>query len=321
MEPDVRERYQRMFVVFSAALIVVGGLLYLSEALFSTNDSFNNDRAKVAEEAKQPISPSPEETATGSDDRLPQAGVFHPSTFRENGLIVMPLTFVDGSKAEATFPPDLGLADTWIHVSQGGGLGRVDREMDFLYGDGSNLMQSGPLESYEGHDGDSVEVWEGSPDIYQYPNLVYQFGDWFVAVRVGGDDLSENDKAAWAKSLVGRQTKDGFLILDAMEPLKLLPANPPTGPSLTLLENRDSPRVQFFPGECDPSKLPDDGDIRTMDDGLVVSFESGVGSADEWLAQWCQDGQMLIQVENVTSEFALAAARDLRLRNIVVAPE
>ena len=82
-------------------------------------------------------SPSPEESAEASDEYVG----FHPASRVENGNIVMPLTFVDGSSAEAVAPPNLGIQDMSAAIYTSGGLGSVDRTMDFRYLNGSSFIR------------------------------------------------------------------------------------------------------------------------------------------------------------------------------------
>jgi hypothetical protein len=199
-----------------------------------------------------------------------------------------------------------------------GGLGGVDRTISFLYRDASPFRYSGPLETYEGRDGKPVEVWRPVPRAYECPNLVYSFGDWFVGVRTCQGQLSESEKAEWARSLIGHQTEDGFLILDAVPPLVLQRTGGHEGPELTLTRGNIH-FIEFEPGRCDPDDIPDEGDIRSMDDGTRVSFSVDIHG--EWLATWCEDGLMEIQIDYATEDFAEAAAEGLRVREISLADE
>jgi hypothetical protein len=242
----------------------------------------------------------------------------------------MPLTFVDGSTTEIVFPKDLGLQDMRAQIFTAGGLGGVDRTIDFLYRDASSFKHEGPLETYDGHEGQPVEVWKPAPRTYGCPNLVYRFGNWYVGVRTCQGQLSDSEKAEWARSLIGHQTDDDFLVLDALPPLVLVGAGGHEGPEVMLYDpNSFHPMIRFKPGRCDPEKPPE-GDIRTMDDRTKVSFsrighkpgqveDSDSGNEDDWFADWCEDGLMRIQVGYATQDFAEAAAEGLRATGTVLA--
>lgn len=245
---------------------------------------------------------------------------FRPRWIREDGKIVMALTFVDGTRGDVVADAALGIQDMTAQIYTAGGLKRVDRTISFTYGDGGILTHEGPLETYEGYDGDPVEVWRGSAGDWECPNLVYGFGQWFVGVRTCQRDLSRAEKETWARSLVGRITDDGFLVLSAKGPLVLQETGGHEGPELILASGRAN-AIELEPGECNPEEIPDDGDIRTMPDGTRVSFshiESGKIEYD-WLATWCEDGLMRVQVSYAYEQFAEAAARGFRMREVVLA--
>lgn len=208
-------------------------------------------------------------------------------------------------------------------VYTAGGLGGVDRTIDFRYLDGSTFMHEGPLESYEGVDGSKVELWNPVPDMPAgCPNLVFRFGDWFVGVRTCQGKLSASEKETWAGSLQGNVTREGFLVLSSAPPLVLQETGGHEGPELILGQDRAN-WVELEPGECDPEKVANDGDIRIMPDGTRVSFNQIGGGNNsyeyDWFVSWCEDGLMGVQVAYAYKDFAQAAAEDFRLRNIVLA--
>jgi hypothetical protein len=232
----------------------------------------------------------------------------------------MRVTFVDGSEGEivAAGALDIGTKDVWIFTS--GGLDDVDRTIDFGYGDGSAFMDQGPLETYRGSAG-TVEMWMPHPDIPAgCPYLVYRFGEWFAGVRTCQSELGPAERREWAGSLEGRVTDDGFLVLYASGPLQLQETGGHEGPSLIL--GGRSNWIAMTPGEC-AVRRPDDGEIRTMPDGTRVGFGriGGPGSRvrNNWIVTWCEDGMMTLQVSNASRKFALTAARDLRMRRIMLA--
>lgn len=249
---------------------------------------------------------------------------FQPKSRREGGQVVMPITFVDGSSGEIVAPPELGVQEMATAIYTSGGLGRVDRTMDFRYRDGSTFMHEGPLDVYEGADGSPVELWHPIPVFaYECPNLVFRFGPWFVGVRTCQDELSVPEMERWASLLTGEVTDTGFLVLSSTEPLRLQETGGHEGPELLLGKGRSN-WIELEPGACDPARLPDEGDIRTMEDGTRVSFSRIGGKNSEikynWFATWCEDGLVQVQVSEAYERFAEAAAEGFRMRNITLAP-
>lgn len=264
-------------------------------------------------------SPSPTPTTTTETEYVG----FRPDSRMENGRIVMPLVFVDGSSADAVSPPELRVQDMAAAIYTSGGLDGVDRTIRFLHGSGTSLMHEGPLDSYEGSEGSTVELWRPvEDDPAGCPHLVYRFGSWFVGVRTCQDELSEAEREQWARLLTAKITSGGFLVLRANDPLQLQETGGHEGPEL-ILGMGGANGIELEPGSCDPAQLPDEGDIRTMADGTRVSF-SRIGGADSkieynWFASWCEDELMSVQVSYAYKDFAEAAAEGFRLEKIVLA--
>lgn len=263
---------------------------------------------------------SPTPTTEGTEE--PRYVGFLPESVMQEGMVVMPLVFPDGSSGEVVAPVDLGIQRMAIAVFSAGGLGRVDRTMNFRYGEPAGLTHEGPLETYEGHGGHAVELWEGAPGHWECPNLVFRFGSWYVGVRSCQGDLSTRDKEQWARSLRGDVTEEGFLVLTAEPPLVLQKKGGRDGPELILGMGR-ADWIELEPGRCDPDQLPDEGDIRTMKDGTRVSFsrieDGNSGVEYDWFATWCEDGSVLVQVSYAYEDFAVAAAEGFRMRDIALA--
>lgn len=274
--------------------------------------------ATGAPSGAQSVSPSP--TPTPAKDTKYVS--FHPESSVEEGLVEMPLVFVDGSAGEVIAPPDLGIQNMSAAIYTAGGLRGVDRTMSFRYGEPAGFVHEGPLETYEGYNGQPVEVWEGTPGDWECPNLVFRFEDWYVGVRTCQGELSAREKELWARSLRGHVAEEGFLVLSAEPPLILQETGGHEGPEMILGIDRAN-WIELEPGRCDPADLPDEGDIRTMDDGTRVSFsriEDGNSRIEyDWFVTWCEDGLMLVQVSYAYEDFALAAAQGFRMRNITLA--
>jgi hypothetical protein len=242
-------------------------------------------------------------------------GAFYPSTYEEGDRVVMPVTFVDGTTAELLFDPALRPKELGTYGEIAGGLGLVDRSIYFRYGDASSFKGSGPLATYEGNGGTMVEEWDPPPDSFSCPNLVFEFDDWYVGVRTCQDELSSQEKAEWALRLVGRQTADGFLVLEALPPLEIARAGEHSGPQLWLQgPELGWPFITITPGRCEGPAS--DEETRVMEDGMLVSF-ARIGKT--WYADWCSGGEMTFQVQSPDREYVEAAAEGLRIRDVSVA--
>jgi streptogramin lyase len=263
--------------------------------------------------------PSPSVTEEPERGTGPIRGAFYPPTYREGERIVMPVTFVDGTTAEVMFREDLRPGELGTYGEIAGGLGEIERSIYFRYGTASQFKGSGPLTSYQGRGGSTVEEWEPPPDSFDCPILVFQFGDWFVGVRTCFDELSPEEKAQWARLLVGRQTEDGFLVLDADPPLTIANVGEREGPDLWLQgRDRGSPFITLRPGPCILGEPARNQELRVMPDGQEVLIARIAGQVDTWSANWCEDG-MYVGVDSRDRDYVEAAAEGLRIRNITLA--
>ena len=123
--------------------------------------------------------------------------------------VALPIRFPDGSTAEVLVPKDL--ADPWraqpmAAVTLGDGT-TVD-----LWLHPSRFRARQPVVSYPDADGDRVLF---DADF----GLVIPAGDWTITAYV--NERSERERKLVARHLGGRTSKDGFVVLDASEPLHL----------------------------------------------------------------------------------------------------
>jgi hypothetical protein len=171
-----------------------------------------------------------------------------PTTYAEGDRIVMPVTFTDGTTAEITYSAELGLAEREPFVSAG--WGRLDSPStigrDFVVyrvGEGwsTQFAHAEPIATYEGFAGATVPFHRGDAvGDREADYLVFRFGGWEVAVydyaadgELAAARMTEDERATFARSLVGRTTADGFLVLDSRPPLRLAHSGD-DGPSVGL---------------------------------------------------------------------------------------
>jgi len=77
--------------------------------------------------------PTPSESSQASEKKENDYVGFYPKSRVDGDKVVMPLTFLDGSSAEAVAATGLGIQDMSATIYTSGGLGVVDRTMDFRY--------------------------------------------------------------------------------------------------------------------------------------------------------------------------------------------
>ena len=160
---------------------------------------------------------------------------FVPPTKREGRSVSLSVTFPDGSRRRLTYPPSLRLAELTVRPHGSGRtlLGcRCGRDFAIFHGDAGPLTTGRTLvKSYRGTSG-LVGLWRAR-SLADQPRfrLVFQFGPWFVGVWDDGT-MSEDHLAMWARSLIGEEKPDGFLVLRAKPSLRLARAGEHAGPEL-----------------------------------------------------------------------------------------
>ena len=175
--------------------------------------------------------------------------VLVPDTYTEDGKVVMPVTFPDGTTAEFVYPERLDLASLGarpyavlelpscclgsVWLPEGG---------EAYFAEHSQLV-----DEFEGSDGQPVREWTSLPGYRGWPDayLVFKFGHWHVSLAVvetsGG--FLEDEGAVWARKFRGRVTEDGFLVLRAMPPLRFTQQDAP-GP--TWLQFGGAPKLPYL---------------------------------------------------------------------------
>jgi streptogramin lyase len=221
---------------------------------------------------------------------LEHAAPFVPPTRLEGDVVVMPVTLPDGHTVEIVYPPQADLASLGVRAvsfaepTQAPECAAIlyayhgtDR---FLHGEGT------PEATYPSATGEPVELWE-PPSNVAYPQawLVFSFGSWRVGVPVQGSCRDDDVLATWARSVTGRETQDGFLVLDTKSPVRTYEPGDPDAPGLIFEDGRF--QVQVFATACTPF---DDGDVQRIG-GKDVHRTEGV-------AQWClSEDSILVRIE------------------------
>lgn len=262
-----------------AGIVAFGVFIAAGTFLVRAIDPADRDRVMG------PASTLPTLTPSAASSPMPVVEdyeAFVPSTYEEGGMIVLPVTFPDGSTAEITYPPSLDIAGMgarpyWV------GCGH---DFGFHYYDPfGSVYQGEPLETFVGSDGSPVALWRGGKGYGGIDFLIFHFGPWTVDLyqyRNGGSQ--QPDREACAENLRGEVTDDGWIVLDG-PPSVALPEGafgPPGGPEVDF--GGLSPRefILMWPGPCDNE--PDDGtkEIGGVHVDITRDF-----------ASWCDAGEMM----------------------------
>ena len=239
--------------------------------------SVSSVTAVQAWRAEQPAAPGPTVS-------VPEPRGFIPATRVENGSVVMPVTFLDGTTAEIVYAPDLGLAEMGADPYGSGDLHDPPlrccaRDFSFRYRESFPLPTAGAtVKDFPGADGGVVHFQQGPVGTVDF--LVFEIGDWRLGVWDSvGDVMSDELRAMWSANLRGRVSADGFPILTATPPVRLAPLGQAHGPSLTF-QHLDVNSVEFRPtGTCPPDH------VEPRVDDLPDGVSTPVLCRPEWSMQ------------------------------------
>ena len=229
---------------------------------------------------------------------------FVPATRAEGDSVVLPVTFTDGTSAELVYPwrrgiAALGVAPYGSATLRGkspvaGRSDKVGRDLLILHGEVHDYLARSRwpkppsvIARYKAADGQSVGFWNLP---HPEPNyLGFQFGRWAVLVydypadeESGGAAMTDAERAAWSASFSGRETADGFLLLNGSGPLRLARAGETAGPQLSFGSVGRPPWFALYPGPCKPHR-----DQTQLVHGKLVEWTPG-------FADWCLSDTMRI---------------------------
>ena len=227
--------------------------------------------------------PSPTRgAAKGSTQPSTTPPTFVPPSYLEGDRTVVPVTFPDGTTAELLFSSEVGAATFGVagsHVRAGWAAPRESAggcgwEFVVSYGDPHGSLYRGkePIAAYGGASSHPVELWQGVND--NRFALVYRSDRWTVTLPCE-EPIEGNADAhqEWARSLILRETPEGFLVLDSVPPLTL---GLSAGYERPGLEFGGHEWFQLRPGPCQP--LTAQG-VEIVNGVRVATFPGG--------ASWC----------------------------------
>lgn len=260
--------------------------------------------------------PSPSPTPDDSPSPEPETA-FRPATYREGDQTVMPVSFPDGTTAELVYPLNLKIPGPHGVVPYSSGY-MPDNARDFWIFHGSveevvhRFQDPELLGEYPDGRGGIVTFWHFAEEP-ETNWLAFQFGDWTVLVYdyapgSAGPPMTEEERRMWARTLLGHQTRDGFLVLEALPPLDLATAGDHAGPELQL--DAHVAGVTLYAERCEPydEQAGFDEEKLVRVGGLVVDRSQG-------FAAWCDpDTGINIHVTG-SREFIDQVIEGLDIRN------
>jgi len=141
----------------------------------------------------------------------------------------------------------------------------------------------------------------GIAAIYQEPTI---YPDLNVAENIF---MGHRDRAVWARSLVGRETGRGWLLLRGRRPLRLGAEH--EGDVQVRLGDLSPRAVLLWPVQCEPRRRPD----TKMIGGHAVDLDVG----SEWFAGYClPKAPMEVHVYDSDGAFGRAVIKGLQVRNV-----
>ena len=237
---------------------------------------------------------------------------FTPPTRRAGDTVILPVVFPDGSTAELSAPPELDLASLGVRARTSGMLGNdaaTGRDLLIFYGNAKGLTAgTAPVACYQGADRSQVELRRNQDPGVRFW-LLFRFGAWTVALWDGnaGRLMGHQDRALWARSLVGRETEGGWLVLRGKRPLRLGPEH--DGDVQLQLGDLSPRAVLLWPVGCEPRRGPD----TTIIGGHAVDLEVASG----WFASYClHKAPMAVHVYDSDGSFGRAVIQGLRIQRV-----
>jgi hypothetical protein len=250
---------------------------------------------------------------------------FVPPTHAEDDLVVMPVTFPDGTTAELAYPPELDLASEPVRPYSSGYPPDAARDFWIFYGRVEDVLArlggATLLGEYPDGRGGTVGFWDLRAERAVH-YLAFQFGSWAVLVYDYAPGslqppMTKGARQQWARSLRGHETGSGFLVLEALPPLQLARAGEHAGPELEF-GTLDPRLLLLFPGPCEPYRA---GEGAFQEDELV-EVEGIVMSRSPEFASWCDPGGLMrVHVYQAAGDdYIDRVARGLEIRDVRLAP-
>jgi hypothetical protein len=189
--------------------------------------------------------------------------IFVPPTQRNGERVVMPLTFPDGTRITLAYPPELAIAELGVRP----------------YGSGT-LRGDSPHPGRSDLVGRDFVIHYGAAEL-RPRSLGVELGRWTVEIYdYGAGDpaaMTDAERRSFRSSLHGRETADGFLVLEANPPLTLAEANEHAGPALEFGLSKRAPWLLLALARCGPRAESDSPGFSSwcLSDSIVAHAYGG----------------------------------------------
>ncbi|MFF5212444.1 hypothetical protein [Streptosporangium sp. NPDC000396] len=162
----------------------------------------------------EPVPAPPRVTVTAVSN------VLHPKPRYKNGREILDVVFPDGSKAEVSYPAELGLAKLGVRPAQGAwldGYFSLFRQLTAPPGGPAEVSQGNPMIRRLS---ERVTLWQPTSAAEGHV-LLFAFDPWYVALHDLKNGMTYEQRLLWAENLHGRVTKSGYLVLEGRPPVRL----------------------------------------------------------------------------------------------------
>lgn len=255
-----RRRRRGLFFGSTAVVILVAGVVATLAAL--------GGLAGGGEEMSVPAGTAP----------LEDGGVlFGPPRIQRADTVEFPITLLDGTRLTLTLPRSLA-DDVQGLVPGGAASWRLDpccaRSLDVTHGPVDDLYgDRQPDVWYKDADGNPVGFYTEEEDL---DYLVFH-GSWVVRAWDGdpeGQRFTEENREVFASLMRGRETAEGFLVLDPADPMSIGPTD---SPDVTLTVGTGEGLVGIFKWRDCASEGPSANPDLVTSAGHLVSFAESSG--------------------------------------------
>lgn len=229
--------------------------------------------------------------------------LFQPPTYREGDSEVLPLTFPDGTSLELVYPTELALGQLGLRPYVTAGVmtseGLCGGGLITYHDDQWFRGDSTPIATFAGATG-PVELWTVPDDYPTARYLIFRFGSWTLGVPDGaGCEATAELRETWASQLKGKETENGFLILEASQPIRVVR----DGAQAPTLLFGDGPDLEIVLQDCASFGADDEVDGKPV-----------FRSADQF--SWCLPEVSLVVHVFGSENFAESLFQSLHVRNV-----
>jgi hypothetical protein len=201
----------------------LSGLLVLGLLAVSCADEVADRKMTSPVEESVSTAPSASPSYLDPNDR------WAPPVHRAGDLVVMPITFPDGTTAELRYPPELSFEEqvsVYPDTFAAGGPHTCGESVHATRHDPTDgwVVGSEPLARFTRSDGSIAELWDGGKSSEPHDYLLLPFDPWTVLVscRWHGD-WDREEVSVWSENLHAHESPDGMLVLTGTPPLEVHP--------------------------------------------------------------------------------------------------